>query len=148
MPDRRVALDRQTRPVISADWRRRVSFLCVGAFAAAIHFGVVVALVEGLALHPLVANVAGWISGFGLSLAGHHAVTFRGHGRPARTVASRFALVAVAGFAANEATFALLRAATALRYEVALVLTLLAVAAASYAMSRHWVFADDKLRSL
>ena len=67
-------------------------FVAVGCTAAAVHFGVVVALVSGLGLPPLAANVAGWLVAFVVSFLGQWQLTFRAHGAPWLQALRRFAL--------------------------------------------------------
>ena len=68
----------------SAAW-----FLAVGAAATLVHWGVVVALVESLAVRPLLANVAGWALAFCVSFYGHHKLSFRGHQAPAAAASTK-----------------------------------------------------------
>ena len=121
--------------------RRHVAlFIAVGCVAAAVHWAVVVGLVGGRGWQPLVANVFGWLVAFAVSLAGHHRLTFRGHGAPLRAVSMRFFVVSAGGFAVNEASYALLLGWTAQRYDLLLAAVLLAVAAVTYLLNRHWAF--------
>lgn len=101
---------------------------------------VVVWLVVHGAWRPLVANVLGWGVAFGVSFAGHHLLTFRGHGAGARAAAARFFAVSAGGFAVNESAYALLLERTGLHYDIALAVVLLAVATLTYLLGRHWVF--------
>lgn len=121
--------------------RRRIGwFVAVGCGAAAVHWGVVVWLVSHATWLPLVANVLGWLVAFCVSFAGHHLVTFRGHGTRAGSAAARFFIVSAAGFAVNEVSYALLLGWTGQRYDLLLAVVLLTVAVATYLLGRHWVF--------
>ena len=120
--------------------RRLAAFVLVGTAAAAVHWCVVVALVEQLGLRPLAANVCGWLVAFGVSFAGHRGVTFRDTGAPVRRALPRFAAVSATGFAVNQAAYALLLRHAGLSYSLALALVLLAVALLTYLASRHWAF--------
>lgn len=104
------------------------------------HWCVVVALVSRLGWWPLVANVAGWLTAFTVSFAGHHRWTFRGHGGAAGASARRFFLVSAGGFVTNEAAYAWLLRDGAHRYDLALAVVLAAVAVVTYLLSRHWAF--------
>lgn len=119
---------------------RPLRFIVVGCVAAAVHWLVVVALVEGAAWRPLVANVAGWLVALGVSFSGHHWLTFRGHGVPLWRSAPRFVLVSAAGFAINEAAYALALRFSALGYGLLLAGVLIGVAFMTWALSRLWVF--------
>lgn len=125
-----------TRPFDrSAPW-----FIAVGCAAAAVHWVVVVLLVERAAWQPLVANVAGWAVAFLVSFAGHHRLSFRGHGVPARLAACRFLAISGTGFALNEVSYAVLLRTTSHGYEWLLAAVLVGVAAFTYWASRHWAF--------
>ncbi|MBX3620749.1 MAG: GtrA family protein [Rhizobacter sp.] len=121
--------------------RRRIAFfIAVGCCAAAVHWGVVVLLVSRGGWAPLGANVVGWLCAFGVSFAGHHRLTFRGHGAGLLAAGSRFFLISAAGFAVNEAAYALLLPWAGPRYDLALAAVLAGVAVLTYALSRHWAF--------
>jgi putative flippase GtrA len=105
-----------------------------------VHWAVVVALVGHGGWRPLLANVVGWLVAFTVSFAGHHRLTFRDRGSPVRDAAARFFIVSAAGFAVNEAAYAILLGWSSLRYDLLLAVVLLAVAVLTYWLSRHWVF--------
>ncbi len=119
----------------SAAW-----FIVVGCLAATVHFGVVVGLVHGLAIAPLAANVAGWLVAFGVSFSGHFHLTFRALRAPLVRSAWRFFMVSALGFAANELTYAAMLHWTGLHYALTLAIVLVAVAVATFLLSRHWAF--------
>lgn len=102
--------------------------------------------VEGLGWHPLVANVGGWLAALGLSFAGHHRLTFRGHGAPVWRSAARFLLLSASGFAVNETAYALALGRTGLGYRSLLATVLVAVAFITWLVSRHWVFRGTPAR--
>lgn len=120
--------------------RRVAWFVVVGCAAAAVHFGVVLALVERGAWPPLLANGVGWAVAFGVSFAGHRLFTFREQRAPLGRSAQRFLAVSAIGFAVNEAAYALLLGWGGLGYGVALALVLIGVAVFTYWVGRHWAF--------
>ena len=105
-----------------------VWFIVVGCIAAALHWSVVVALVERAGWAPLLANVAGWLAAVGVSFAGHHRLTFRGHGATIQGSATRFVMVSATGFAVNESAYAALLRWSGHRYDLLLAVVLVAVA--------------------
>ena len=119
-------------------------FVAVGCSAAAVHFGVVVMLVEWLGLPPLLANVGGWLVAFIVSFCGQWLLTFRGSGAPWRQALRRFFLISLGGFGTNEAAYALLLHFSALPYDVSLALVLVAVAFITYLLSSRWAFRDNR----
>jgi len=119
-------------------------FLAVGGAATLVHWGVVVALVETTAARPLPANLVGWLVAFCVSFAGHHALTFRGHGASASAAARRFLVVSASGFAVNQLAYALLLSRTSQSYALLLGFVLAGVAAATYVASRWWAFRHDR----
>ncbi|MEJ6002370.1 GtrA family protein [Paucibacter soli] len=114
-------------------------FGAVGASAAAVHFAVVVLAVKLLALAPLLANVLGFMLAFCVSFVGHHRLSFAAQQASGRQALPRFALVALLGFASNELMYAVLLG-LGVEYRLALFLVLLAVAAMTWLLSRHWAF--------
>lgn len=119
----------------SAAW-----FVAVGCTAAAVHWGIVVALVGQAHWPPLAANVAGWAVAFVVSFAGHHHLSFAGHAQHVAVAARRFFAVSAGGFAINEAAYALLLHGGRWRYDLVLAAVLLGVAGLTYLLGRHWAF--------
>ena len=119
---------------------RLARFVAVGCAAAAVHFGMVVLLVEHAGAPPLAANVVGWLVAFVVSFAGQHRLTFADRSAPLMQAAPRFLAISAAGFATNEAAYALLLHVSAIRYDVALGIVLLAVAVMTYVLSSRWAF--------
>ena len=121
-------------------------FVVVGCAAAAVHWGVVVALVSQHGWRPLVANVLGWLLAFVVSFAGHHRLTFRDRAAPFSASVGRFFVVSAGGFGVNEAAYALLLGWSGQRYDLVLAVVLIAVAGFTYLFSRHWVFLRSEER--
>lgn len=121
-------------------------FVAVGCAAAALHWTVVVALVDG-GMRPLLANPIGWFVAFWLSWAGHQWLTFAHAEASLRRSLPRFALVSFAGFIVNEAAYAVLLHRTGLGYALALAIVLAAVAVATWLASRGWAFNDRHPRA-
>jgi putative flippase GtrA len=115
-------------------------FGLVGVAATLTHFGVAVTAVRWGAIAPQIANLIGFAVAFGVSFAGQWLWTFA----PARTPIAHalpcYLAVSVGGFVANAAAYAALLRLTPLRYDVALALVLIVVAAATFLLSRRWVF--------
>lgn len=104
------------------------------------HLATVIALVRWGQWSPPGANVVGWLLAFVCSFAGHHRTTFRDANAPVVRAAVRFFGVSALGFAANQGAYILLLRVTWLRYDVALAMVLLVVAAMTYLLGRHWAF--------
>nr|WP_042426853.1 GtrA family protein [Comamonas granuli] len=115
-------------------------FIVVGSCAAAVHWTVATASVAYAGLPPLRANVMGWLVALAVSFAGHHLLSFRGHGNRLGQAAARFFLISAGGFAVNETAYALLLRWSGLRYDLLLALVLAGVAGLTYVLSRHWAF--------
>src|SRR5262245_16869385 len=119
---------------------RLASFVVVGCAAAAVHFGVVVLMVETLRMPPLAANVLGWLVAFAVSFLGQSLLTFGSRRTPWLQALPRFFLISSTGFIVNESAYAMLLHATALRYDVSLALVLVTVAVLTYLLSSRWAF--------
>ncbi len=115
-------------------------FVMVGCAAAATHWLVVVAAVSMLGTPPLLANVLGWLTAFGVSFAGHYTLTFRHQKAPFAQALRRFFLVSAAGFVINEAAYAWLLHATTIRYDLLLALILVGIAVMTFILGRFWAF--------
>lgn len=114
-----------------------VRFGCVGAVASALHLAVVAALVP-LGLAPAWANPVAFLVAFQVSYYGHRGWTFRQEGGAAAY--RRLFIVALAGFALNEAAYVPLLKNSPLDYRVALAAILLVQAGISFLIARRWVF--------
>jgi putative flippase GtrA len=114
-----------------------IRFAAVGFLAMVIHL-LTVAMLVPLGLEVLVANCAGFLLAFQVSYVGHSSWTFRGH----RQSGSYFRLfvVSASGFAANEICYACLLELHFLHYLAALSIVLIGIAAATYLLSKFWVF--------
>lgn len=104
------------------------------------HWSVATACVAWAGLAPLHANVFGWLVAFFVSFSGHHFLSFQGHGAALGRTAGRFFCISAAGFAINEASYALLLHYSSVRYDLLLALVLVGVAGLTYVLSRHWAF--------
>lgn|SRR5690625_1143317 len=115
-------------------------FIIVGASAAVVHWLVAVAVVQTLALSPLLANVVGWLVAFTVSFAGHYHYTFRQQQAPWGKAARRFFCVSATGFIANELLYFYLLRTTSFSYEVLLAFVLIVIAFFTFILSRFWAF--------
>lgn len=116
-------------------------FSTVGAAAFVAHFSTVALLVP-IGLPPLAANVVAFLAAFAVSVIGHARFTLGTPRRRTSAALRRFAVVAVAGFVVNEASYAALLADTTIDYRIALLLVLSAVAVLTYVAARDWAFAE------
>lgn len=115
-------------------------FIAVGCAAAAVHLGAVVLLVSELRLTPLIANVLGWLTAFGVSFVGHHRWTFAHLGARWHRALPRFLTLSALGFAINQGTYALALRSLPWRYDVLLAGVLVLVAVATYVLGKLWAF--------
>lgn len=123
---------------------RVLRFGIVGLTAAAVHYWVVIGLVELAHIAPLHANVGGFIVAFWVSYFGHRHWTFSdavaSHADGDHPSFLRFLAVAVLGFCMNQLLFYLLLRYVGLPYYVALALVVFTVAVMTYVLSRLWAF--------
>jgi putative flippase GtrA len=113
-------------------------FGVVGVAAMMVHWLSVVMLVQA-GLVPLGANVIAFGIAFNVSYWGHRNWTF-GATADHRSTLWRFFAVALCSFMLNELMYYLLLKFTALSYQLALAIVLVAVAALTFALSRQWAF--------
>lgn len=77
--------------------RQFAAFFGVGLAAAALHYCMLILLVEGAGVHPVTATLAGYTGGGFISYTLNRRHTYRSS-RPHREATWRFALVAFIGF--------------------------------------------------
>jgi putative flippase GtrA len=82
---------------LTALGRQFASFSGVGLAAAVVHYGLLIALVEGAGLEPVPATLAGYVAGGVVSYALNRHLTYASD-RPHAEATWRFAVVAAAGF--------------------------------------------------
>lgn len=114
-------------------------FGIVGLVAAAIHFCVVIFLVQRFSFLPLSANVFGFLMGFQMSYWGHRVWTFNDTEALHRVALPKLLLVQCLSFAANETLFYIFLALS-LPYPIALIIVLTVLPLFTFASSKLWVF--------
>ncbi len=129
---------------LSAPQRSLAWFVATGCTAAAVHFAVVVGLVERAGWAPLVANGAAWLTAFVVSFTGHLRFSFADQAAPPLRAARRFFATSALGFVLNEAAYAALLHGAGLGYRIALAAVLAGVALLTWLLSRHWAFRGSR----
>jgi putative flippase GtrA len=113
-------------------------FLVVGATAAAVLMAVF--LLTSPYLWPEVANAAGFCVAFVVSFLGHRRLSFQDADTTWWQSLRRFAVTALAGFAANEVMFVALLRGLQLPDWLALFFALVFASAQTFLLSRFWAF--------
>lgn len=113
-------------------------FMAVGGTAALTHM-LVFALTEHR-LWPEVANATGFGVAFFVSFAGHRWLSFRDAGTTVAQSFTRFAVTALAGFAANEIVFVAMLRGLEWPSLLALCVALVFAAGQTFVLSRFWAF--------
>ena len=124
--------------------RRLIRFALVGFSALGVHWLVVVAVVEGNLTTPLRANILAFLVAFQVSYFGHKKLTFAAHDLAHHRALPRFLVVAVGSFLLNQMLFAILLEYAAWPYPLALIFTLLLVAALTFMLSQFWAFRQGR----
>ena len=122
-----------------------VTFVLMGAVAAAVHFSVAVAAVSLVGSSPTAGNFIGYIVALATSWIGQSRVTFRDAPRTAWAPA-RFVLTSVCGFGLNATAYAALLRWTSLDYRYCLAIVLTSVALLTWLLFDLWVFPDRRTR--
>ncbi len=120
-------------------------FGVVGVTAMLVHLGCVALVLVPLGLDPLIANIVAFLIAFQVSHAGHQRLTFGHHEAPAARSRLRFFGVALTSFIVNELMYWALLRFTPLDYRLALAIVLVAVAALTFVIARHWAFAPGEV---
>jgi len=117
-----------------------IRFGITGSLATVTHFMTVVLFVELTHLHPLSANIIGFMSGFVISFSGHRYWTFSGTDQLVRTALPKFFLVAMINFFCNQSLYYVFLTKFHWNYTIALILVLGVMASITFLMSKLWVF--------
>ena len=94
-------------------------------------------------MHPLVANIFGFLVAFLVSYQGHSRLTFKDPRKKKTTSLkemARFFIVALAGFALNQTLFYLLLTYSSWGVDLSLGITLIVVSGSTYVFSKLWAF--------
>lgn len=121
--------------------RQFAAFVIVGVAAAALHYGLLIALVETGAASPVPAALAGYTAGGVVSYALNRRFAFESSRRH-REAVWRFALVAAVGFGLTGLFMATLTGFLGLPYLLGQVLTTGVVLFWSFLAHRLWTFGD------
>ena len=116
------------------------AFFIVGILAAAVHYGLLIALVEAAGWPPVAATLAGYVGGGALSYGLNRRHTF-GSDRPHAEAGWRFALVAGIGFGLTWITMHMLVDRSGVPYLAAQIGTTALVMVWSFAANKFWTFA-------
>jgi len=123
------------QPLLSQLFR----FGIVGLTAAALHFSIVVMLVQTWLFMPLVANIFGFAAGFQVSYWGHRMWTFSETVTSHRVALPRLLIVQAINLLANETLFYIFLSLN-LPYPVALLIVLSTLPLFTFISSKLWVF--------
>ena len=114
-------------------------FGIVGLSAAAIHFSVVVLLVQNELYPPLIANIIAFFISFQMSYWGHRLWTFNGTITAHREAYSKLILVQALNLTASEWLFYFFLSLH-LPYQIALLIVLSVLPLFTFTVSKFWVF--------
>ena len=116
-----------------------VRYAIAGAAGTAVHYLVLIALVQAASLSAVPASTAGAVAGALVNYRLNHRYTFesdQAHGR----ALPRFALVALAGIAVNAAVVAAMIAFVSPNYLLAQVAATAVVLVSGFLVNRAWTF--------
>lgn len=114
-------------------------FLIVGVFAAIIHLGLVVILVELLAFKPLLANIFGFACAFQASYWGHATFTFQGHSATHLRATLKLLTLQLINLMINEYLFYFFLSLH-IPYALALFLVLAIMPVFTFTISKYFIF--------
>ena len=129
------AFIRQKMPLLYQIMR----FGLVGVVASAVHFSIVVMLVQQLSLAPLIANIIGFSIGFQVSYSGHRHWTFRGTTAEHSVAYTRLLILQINNFILNE-TFYYILLNMHIPYQIALIIVLSIMPILTFTISKLWIF--------
>lgn len=114
-------------------------FFLIGTTAAAVHFCIVVSLVQLANFKPLIANACAFLVSFQISYWGNRLWTFSESDASHRVAYSKLLLVQLANFAVSEFYFYLLLQMH-LHYQIALIIVMGTMPIFTFACNKLWVF--------
>lgn len=115
-------------------------FGLVGLAAAATHYIVAVFLESLTVANPAIANLLGFIVAFPVSYLGHRYLSFKDTEEAHSRTLPRFFLIALSAFVMNQCMLLATLQLTTIPFWLALAAVLTIVAAATFLLSRFWVF--------
>jgi putative flippase GtrA len=115
------------------------AFMGVGVFAAIVHYGLLIGLVELGRWSAVPATLVGYVGGGIVSYWLNRRHTYRSD-RPHEEAGWRFAVVAGVGFGLTWLSMALLHDRLGLQYMLAQIITTLIVMAWSFVAHKYWSF--------
>jgi putative flippase GtrA len=116
-------------------------FTGVGAIGTALHFLVLVALVDALGADPVISSALGFLVGAVANYLLNYKVTFRS-GKSHSEAAAKFAIVAAIGLGLNTSVMAVFVGWMHLHYLVSQVLATGLVLLWNFTANRQWTFLD------
>lgn len=122
-----------------------VSFLLVGTAAAAVHFAILLLLVDYYGLPPLWANVWAFAAAFCISFTGHFRLTFRHQRNRWFNSLRRWLCGSIGAFLLNQALFAAAIGLLGERYYTAIWLAVtLLITVLTFLLGKFWAFRTPK----
>jgi putative flippase GtrA len=118
----------------------KLRFIIVGSLAAAVHFLTLLCLVANHCCRASLANIVAFVVAMQLSYWGHRCWTFQTYKKQHSVTMSRFLLIALIFFFANEGLFVWLIQQFGLPYYLANLLVLLILPILSFYLNKLWVF--------
>lgn len=112
----------------------------IGSFAAVTQYFTVIVLVEAFQLHPLEANVIGFLGGFLVSYLGQRFWTFATTTQHAKKTLPLYFLVATANLILNQSLYYWFLNQFHIPYHIALIAVIFICAVFSFMLSKFWVF--------
>jgi putative flippase GtrA len=116
-----------------------IRYTLTGGIATAVHYGVLIALVEGLHLKPSMSAVIGALCGAFVAYLGNHKYTFSSRSSH-RVALPRFMIIAAIGAALNGAIVWTGTTLLNWHYLIAQLLATLFVLFLTYQLNRSWTF--------
>ena len=122
--------------------RQFARYTGVGVISAIGHYGLLIALVQGLGVEPVRASVAGAVLGAWINYALHYRFTFRSNKRHRESL-TKFAMVAAVGLAINTFLMWLGVDVIGIHYLLSQVLATVLVLLWNFCANRYWTFRHE-----
>lgn len=116
-----------------------IAYAGVGAIGTAVHYLILILMVELVNLSPVVASSCGAITGAFVNYYLNYRFTFNSN-KSHKEAITKFMIVALAGFVINLVIMWLLTSVIVINYLIAQVITTGVVLVANYSANRFWTF--------
>lgn len=122
--------------------RQFMTFAMMGGIATAVHYAVLIGLVNGLVAPPVLASVVGYLTGAATNYVLNYKITFRSHKRHQEAF-TKFFIVAASGLGLNTVIMVIGTEWLSIYYLFSQILATILVLIWNFTINRAWTFKES-----